>query len=312
MALKIKYPTLITSELDSHYYLYQQMVADVITLLDGYSRNAPDQKLEIKYRGKSKIKVINSINYTCYSIGQVPCIQLCVQEYKTGQEDLFLKRHGEANENAINTNDQLGSNQNYALLYPLIDQRAQPVNKWLIIIYVTPGKDDVDMVNTFKNIVNKIFHFPFRYVVPVHINHQTVIPKVEVTLSTIENVDNDQFIQHDFIINSSSRSTKKVEYANINAAVAEEILNYNDEVNSRTTRKIRFFHDLLNKSSYTTYTVSAEEDGVLNTVMTTKYSESDEIEPDQLDSLYDELTMRTRFSRILTNYLSNGVNGQIR
>ena len=312
MVLKIKYPTLITSELETHHLLRQQMVDDVLGLINAYGRRGSDQKEIIKYRGKSRVKMIESIDYSLYNIGQVPCVQLCVRESKTGQEDMYLQKAGENDENPITQDDKVGSNQNYALLYPLVDQRAQPDNKWLVIIYVTPGKDDIDMVNTFKNVVNKIFKFPFRYVVPVNINHQRVVPKLEVTLSTIENVDFNQFIRHDLITNSTSKTTQKVEYLNIDADAAEEILNDNGDVNAHTTRKVRFFHDAFNKSAYTTYTFSSEENGVINSVMTTKYSEYDDIEPNQLETLYDAQAMRGRFARVLTNYLSNGVDGQDR
>lgn len=312
MALKIKYPTLITSELDTHYLLRQQMVDDVVSIINAYGRRTSDQKERIKYRGKSRVKIIESIDFILYNIGQVPCIQLCVRESKTGLESMYLQKVGENDENPITQDDKVGSNQNYALLYPLIDQRARPGNKWLVVIYVTPGKDDIDMVNTFKNIVNKVFKFPFKYVVPVNINHQRVVPKLEVTLSTIENVDFDNFIWHDLITNSSSKSTQKVEYLNIAADAAEEILNDNGDVNTHTTRKVRFFHNPFNKSAYTTYTFSSEENGVLNSVMTTKYSEYDNIAPEQFDTLYDLQTMRNRFSIVLTNFLSNGADGQDR
>ena len=310
MALKIKYPTLITSELTTHHLLYQEMVDDVVGLITAYSRRAPEQKLQIQYRGKSRVKVIENINYSRYNIGNVPCVQLCVQEYKTGQENLYIQKVGDDDANELNPNDKLGSNQNYALLYPLIDQGVQPTNRWFVIIYVTPGKDDIDMVNTIKNVVNKIFNFQFKYIVPMVIHQQHVIPKVEVTLSTIENVDNTHFVRHDLIVNSSSKSTKKVEYVNISADAAEEIYNYNREVNANTSRMIRFFHSAHNKSAYTTYKFSSGEDGVINTVMTTKYSENDDIEPDQLETLYEVDEMRSRFYRVLTNYLSNGMDGQ--
>ena len=312
MAWKIKYPTLITSELSTHHLLHQQMIDDVVGIITAYTRKAPEDKLQIHYRGKTKVKVIKSIDPAFYLIGTVPCIQLCVQEYKIGQDDITLQRVGDDAARELTPNDKLGSNQNYALLYPLIDQRAQPSNKWLIIIYATPGKDEADLVNTIKNVVNKILKFPFKHVIPMVINNQRVVPKVEVTLSTIENVDNDQFIHHDLIISSSSKSTKKVEYSNISPDAAEDILNDNHDVNTRTKRIVRIFHDALNKSAYTTYTASAEEDGVINTIMATKYSDYDDLEPNQMDTLYDQRTMKSRFSRILTNYLSNGADGQNR
>lgn len=310
--LKIKYPTLITSKLDSHHMFPQEMVDDVLGIIKAYGKRLPENKEKIKYRGKSRIKTIESIDFSTYTIGSVPCIQLCVRESKTGQENMYLQKAGENDENQIAQNDKLGSSQNYALLYPLVDQKVSPENKWLIIIYVTPGKDDADMVNTFKNVVNKIFSFPFKYIIPVNINHQRVVPKIEVTLSTIENVDFDQFVRKDLIVNCLSKSTQKVEYLNIEADAAEEILNDNKDVNGRTTRKVRFFHNLSNKHAYTTYTFNSEDNGVINSIMTTKYSEYDEIVPDELRTLYEPQIMRGRFARVLTNYLSNGADGQDR
>ena len=181
-----------------------------------------------------------------------------------------------------------------------------------MIIYDTPGKEDTDIVNTIKNVVNKIFHFPFRYVVPMAINHQQVVPKIEVTISKMENVDNDQYVLHNLIVDSSSKSTKKIVYANINGENAEEILNDRSDVDTRTKKVIRFFHDAHNPSAYTTYTVTSEEDGVFNTIMTTKYSEYDEIEPGDFEHMHVRDVMIGRFTRVLSNYLSNGANGQDR
>ena len=50
MALKIKYPTLITSELETHHLLRQQMVDDVLGLINAYSRRGPDQKSSTEER----------------------------------------------------------------------------------------------------------------------------------------------------------------------------------------------------------------------------------------------------------------------
>lgn len=310
MAYKIKYPTLITSELPTHHQLPEQMVDDLRGEINAYNRRGADEKVTILFRGKSKVKIIKSIDPSYTTIGRVPCVLICVQEYKMGQEDLYVQKEGTEDEDPIHSNDHIGSNKNYALLYPLVDLRAVPGNKWLVIIYDTPGKEDTDIVNTIKNVVNKIFHFPFRYVVPMAINHQQVVPKIEVTISKVENVDNDQYILHNLIVNSSSKSTKKIVYANINGDCAEEILNDRSDVDTRTKKVIKFFHDALNPSAYTTYTVTSEEDGVFNTIMTTKYSEYDDVEPADFDNMHDQGVMIGRFTRVLSNYLSNGINGQ--
>lgn len=107
MALKIKYPTLITSYLQSHHQHTQQMIDDVTAKIDRYNNLAPDQKLRIPYRGKSKSKVIRAIHTDLYDIGQEHCIQICVEEFKEGYSDLYYQT-GNNPQVDINPRDRLG------------------------------------------------------------------------------------------------------------------------------------------------------------------------------------------------------------
>lgn len=64
MALKIKYPTLITSELESHFSRCDEMVSAVKNIIDNYNNIALADKFKISYRGKTKKKTIKYINTT--------------------------------------------------------------------------------------------------------------------------------------------------------------------------------------------------------------------------------------------------------
>ena len=55
----LKYPTLITSELETHFEQYTQMRDSVCIMIDNYNNLPPEQKTQIPYRGKSKTKTIN-------------------------------------------------------------------------------------------------------------------------------------------------------------------------------------------------------------------------------------------------------------
>lgn len=79
--LKIKYPTLVTSVLDSHHEQCIALRQDVINDINIYNNLAPNQKLRIPFRGKSKSKVIKNIHYDLCNIGQTPSIIICVEEY---------------------------------------------------------------------------------------------------------------------------------------------------------------------------------------------------------------------------------------
>lgn len=307
MALKIKYPTLITSELPTHHRQYNQMKADVINKIDNYNNRSLDQKLRIPYIGKSKVKVIKAIHTDCYDIGQIPTIQICIEEYKEGYDDLYLQQQG-VQDVTITPNDKIGSNKNYALLYPIIEQEQQAVNKWLVIIYDTPSKDDADITHTVKYVVRKIFDFPFKYVIPTTINGQRVIPKIEVSYTTIENIENEHFALQDYIVSTSSKKRSKVEYANVPSEHVSEIINDNANLTWNLKRVVKIFFDHTNKNAYSTYTTTVDENGVISTEMVSKYSYSDEIEQGDMFSIHEDGIMRARFAQVISNYLSNGNN----
>ena len=54
MAYKIKYPTLITSELATHHQLQEQMVNDLRGEIDAYNRRGVDDKIAIRLEVKAR------------------------------------------------------------------------------------------------------------------------------------------------------------------------------------------------------------------------------------------------------------------
>lgn len=304
MAKKIKFPTLITSPLDTHYQRVEQMVTDVTNLIDNYNNRAPGDKLRIPYRGKLKSKVIKAVNTSVYNIGQKRVVQLCIEEYKEGYNDLYFQ-HGQDPQVELDLNDKLGSSQNYALLYPFIDNVQPAVNKWLVIIYDTPNKDDADIVHTVKYVINKILNFPFNYVIPEQLDGRQVIPKVEVTYATVENIRNDELRVRNHVVSAQSRNTRKIVYENLPSTDADMLLN-NDDVAGNIKKAVRFFYDMANPSSYTKYEFEADDDGAIMSVMTTKYSRSyDLTEGDEVRLLNADF-MRVRFIEVINDYILNG------
>lgn len=304
MALKIKYPTLITSDLNYHFRQFNQMIADVINKVNRYNNLAPEQKLRIPFVGKSKVKVIKHIHTSTYLIGQRPTIQICIEEYKEGYDDLYLQQGGHNVD--INPTGKIGSNKNYALLYPLIEQSQQAVNKWLVVIYDTPNKDDSDITHTIKYVVRKILDFPFKYVIPTAVNGQRIIPKIEVSYTSIENIENEHFIHQDYIVSRSAKKSRRLEYANVPSENVNDIVNDNVGLTWDMKRVVKIFYDLANKNAYNTYTMTSDEDGNISTEMISKYSYSDEIDVGDLPTIHVDEVMRRRFAQVIRNYLSNG------
>lgn len=247
MALKIKFPTLITSNLTTHHSRTQLMIDDVTNMIENYNNRAPEQKLRIPYRGKSKSKVIRAIHTTFYNIGAERCIQICVEEYKEGYSDLYYQT-GNNPQVDINPGDRLGSNRNYALLYPLVEHRQQNVNRWLVVVYDTPDKDDSDIIGTIKYTVNKILEFPFTFVIPSVLQGVQNVPKIEVSFATLENIDNEQYALSNLITSRRAKKNRKIVYQDVPTDLIQVILDDNRNLRWYEKKLVRIFFDRNNRT----------------------------------------------------------------
>lgn len=305
----LKFPTLITSELDTHFGQYTQMRNLVANLIDNYNDRPIDQKLQIPYRGKSRKKTIKAINTTLCEIGQVPSIIICVEEYKQGYADLYH----ESNANIVNIDpeDKIGSEQNYALLYPLIERNHYAniwINKWLVVIYDTPNKDDNDILNTIKYSVSKIFGFPFRFVLPSIFEGDRVIPELQVSYVELENNYNDNFIIHDKIVSSEIRTTKNVKYINLSLDEVEQIIQDTDDISGRIKRTIKMWLDSENRQATSTIKQECNENGEVSSYVASKYGYKKELSTEEMQNINDTGVMIHNFNEVITNYLTNGMD----
>lgn len=305
-ALKIKFPTLVTGELVSHHHRLEDMVQDVKNAIDRYNNRSDDLKHKIYYSGKNRKKVIKHIHTSQYNIGQEPVLQLCVEEYKEGYDDMYLKKpHQE--EQALTPADHLGSENNYALMYPISeDKNGVRVNRWLVIIYDTPNKDDVDIVHTFKHTIRKILEFPFKFVIPYADGEGRVYPRVEVTYTTILNENNDHIELIDHIVKRTAQNTRKVEYVDLSAEDVENLKDDEMDVNSK--RVIKVFQDASNKSFFNKYTISKSANGEVTTAMSIGFSYGRDLTNDESRQINDPMFMRSLFTEVICSYLSNGTN----
>lgn len=309
MALKIKFPTLITSNLTTHRSRTQLMIDDVTNMIENYNNRAPEQKLRIPYRGKSKSKVIRAIHTTFYNIGAERCIQICVEEYKEGYSDLYYQT-GNNPQVDINPGDRLGSNRNYALLYPLVEHRQQNVNRWLVVVYDTPDKDDSDIIGTIKYTVNKILEFPFTFVIPSVLQGVQNVPKIEVSFATLENIDNEQYALSNLITSRRAKKNRKIVYQDVPTDLIQVILDDNRNLRWYEKKLVRIFFDRNNRTAYTTYMITEDENGQIHQLMTAKYSYSEDVTVEDIVNINDQATMRNYFTSVISNYLRNGNQNQ--
>lgn len=305
-SLKIKYPTLITSVLSTHHEQYVALRQDIINRISAYNNLSASDKFRIPFRGKSKNKVLKHIHYDLCDIGEVPSIIICVEEYRDGFDDLYLQQpHTE--QVSINPDDRLGSSKNYALLYPIIEPIGSDWhNKWLVVIYDTPYKDDSDIINTIKYTVNKVLELPFKFALPVAYQGERTIPRVEVTYVSIENSDNIQMALRSKIVSCTAKEIRCIQYENVTTDEIQTIVNDREGMLDGIKRKLKLFKDANNKSATETITQEMDSDGNIQSTFVSKYSYSQDVPTEDLHKLNTMQTMLQNFKDVITNYLTNG------
>lgn len=304
--LKIKYPTLITSVLDSHYEQCIALRQDLINDIDIYNNLSLDRKLRIPFRGKSKSKVIKSIHYDLCNIGQAQSMIICVEEYREGFDDLYLQKDRNP-EVSITPNDKIGSTKNYALLYPVIEHMHNTwTNKWIVVIYDTPNKDDSDIINTIKYTINKILKLPFKFALPTALNGVDIIPEIEVSFAHLENEDNEHIAVHHKMVSATAKTTHSIKYENVTTDEAQEIINDNAGVVAGIKRRIKLFKDRNNRATTDTITQELDDDGNLQSTLVSKYGYAHDVDFEDLQDINNIQTMVRNFNVVITNYLTNG------
>lgn len=303
--LKIKIPSLIISEMEQHYNNYNGMVQDVMNKIDSYNNRHPSDKIQMPYRGKTKRKTIKHIHTARYVIGNVPTIQLCIEEYEDGQGDMYIEKRGE--HLSVLSQDKVGSSKNYALLYPFIENRdGISFCKWLVLIYATPDKDDSDIINTVKIVVTKVLGFLFKYVLPTNVNGNRIVPKLEVKYTTIRNIDNEQLDLRNKLLSAKETNVRSIEYENLSMDEAQGLIDNHEGIGQFCKRKIKIFLDPNNKKSYKTISTKRNENGEISDVVVANYSYPIEVEDAREETLYDQRRMKERFVEVIANYLRNG------
>lgn len=234
--------------------------------------------------------------------GSTPVVELKIDEYKCGLTDMYLDE-GNQNPRDISDTDKLGSRYNYALLYPFIqDTDNGYTNRWLVVIYDTPDKMSDDIVNTVKCVVGQILKFPFRYIIPRDFIEGSIVPKIEVQFSNLENGENQNVTLHNYVVSNRIKKQKTITYEDVPVDDVSELVN---EDRSGWKKKIvRIFKNKENNKAYQKYVFDTADDGALRQAYAVKYSYVYPIE--EGDNVSDDMFRRRCFTEVIENYLSNG------
>lgn len=90
MGLVIKYPTLITEPTKDGFDNQVAMIDNVTAIFERYNNREESEWLVVSTRGKTKEKVIKSVESSRIDMGDDHCLLLKIEEYKQGYGDLYL------------------------------------------------------------------------------------------------------------------------------------------------------------------------------------------------------------------------------
>lgn len=303
MSLIIKFPTLITEPLQNGLDNQQAMIQNVEGIFQRYNNRDNRNLLVIPTRGKTREKIIKSIDTSQLQLGQDHCLLLKVKEFKKGYDDLYLEPYNSPIQN-ISSTDKIGSRYNYALLYPYITHDADGgnINRWVVFIYDAADKDDADLINTIKCVISKILDLKFLNVLNRNLNANRNFPWVSVLFTNVENINNEELQFHQYAVTAKTKAIKETIYQNVPLNVAEQLkVQAANETGFR--KKIIKFFTSEDKKSYLKYEYEFDGQGTIASKLMEKYSYFVEVE--NIDEMYNLHFMEQKFIEVLRRFLSN-------
>ena len=304
---KIKVPVLISDKLENPVESYAEMLDAVRVLIDRYNNGRLEDKAVIKYRNKLKYKVIPYVNHDIYPFDRnINAILLRVEEYKLGNTDMYLQPDGRAAQE-IKSFDKLGTNCNYALMYPLVsyDSNGQPENRWVTFIYDDPSKDDADLHNTIKTVLTKILKFNVISVFRDRLDNLSndVIEKLSINYVTKENLGNDEVELNEYTISIKEKKQRDVVYENIPVADALTLIR-NYDLNGYDKKTVTAMVSDGLKYKYI-YEVGDNEDAVLSSIEETNCYSIELDSDDDIQNMHQPENVKRNLQGIINRFLTD-------
>lgn len=304
MGLVIKFPTLITEPSNDGFDNQIAMIDNAVGILERYNNRDENNRLTIKTRGKTKEKVIKSITTSRLVYGEDHCLLLKIEEFKKGYGDLYLKT-GQDPERNIDATDELGSKSNFAMMYPYIShaENGNVINRWVVFIYAAADKDDSDLINTVKCVISKVLGKKFLNVINRNQGGQRNYPWVSVTMTSVENVNNQGLRFNQYIYSAKEKKSKEIWYQDVPIEEAELLRADEERAEEGRVKKIIKLFTSSDKKSYLKYEYESDGQGSVSSTLMGKYSYA--IKIDNVDEMYNEHFMEQCYLDVLNRFLAN-------
>lgn len=254
-------------------------------------------------RNKTIKTEIETIDYFEYNIGEIPSVLLKIKAYTTNLYDGYFEAEDE--KITFEKENKLGSENNFLLLYPVIDGVINRGYHFLVLVYDDPHKRGDELLKTSKLVLKDVLNTPVRNLklqsVLEELRKYPSIPELQVKYSAVrydENLVDSQY--EEYAINSGVfRKQKEDKFKNMPFEKVEDLLNdpLKDDYQKKEAKisverkEFKITKELLNEAKEE-FRDTAEK----------VFNSKTEITEEQLKSLYEPEFIIEKLIPIIENY----------
>lgn len=313
-AYNIKIPVYISEKNEEQAGMFEPLSFDeMIKLLgakiDDYNLN-PVNVTNDK-RNKTVIKEIEKVDYSIVNLGTEKGLLLKITASNTNFFDGYYKSQTDEKEKInLQKSDKLGSDNNFILLYPKITgyQTSFFKYEWIILVYEDPNKEANEIISIAKIVLKKILNISIANVklpdLVDKLNQISIIPELQLKLSTIEyedsDVDNDLV---EYLFESKIIKQKENTFLNVPFQKVKEIIESLKFAEKYRKKRIKIINGKNEIKIFQEQVNEAEEK--LKTTIEEIFNQNSIIYQNDIDKelIYKEDFIVEKLKPILDNYL---------
>ena len=132
------------------------MIDDIKSIIDGKFK-----PIHSNNRNKTKTSVISNVEYSEKTISDRPCLLIKIAAFSTNINDGYFE---DGQKYAIGKTSKIGTDNNYVLLYPIINGGAHNSieSLFLVLVYEDTYKDSGSVSRLARLLVNKPLNHPIQ------------------------------------------------------------------------------------------------------------------------------------------------------